>query len=76
MLNENLRSFSLQSGLINIQIRAFVSLFSTNFMYFDAFNAFLNVAFQIRGLSSSPVNKKVEEIITIEIFQIDVTMLS
>ena len=69
MLNEDLPRLSLQSDVTKIQKRAFDSLFSSNhFMYFDAFNAFLNVAFHTLGLSSSPVDEKVVDIFTIEIF--------
>lgn len=59
LLNENLPISSLLSGLVNLQIRAsFDFLFFINFIYLDAFIAFLNVAFQTRGFSSSPVDKK------------------
>ena len=68
MLNENVPSLSWQSGLVKLPMREFGSLFSSNFMYFDAFIAFLNVAFQTLGLFLSPVNKKEVEIFTIEIF--------
>ena len=58
MLNKNLPSFSLLSGLVNLQMRAsFDFLLLINFIYLDAFIAFLKVAFQTRGFSSSPVDK-------------------
>ena len=69
MLNKNLLSFSLQSGLINLQMRAsFASLSFKNFIYFEAFIAFLNVAFHALGFCLCPVDKKMVQIFTIELF--------
>lgn len=66
MLNENLPDFPVQFGLINLHMRAFVSLSLTNSTYFDAFIAFLNVAFHVLALILSPADKKVVEIFAIE----------